>query len=471
MSGTTKVDLAVLGAGPGGYHAAIRGAQLGLRVAVVERDDGSGTGGLGGVCLNWGCIPSKALLEHARLVNQLRDAPAWGIKIDTWEADLGAAMDRSRRVSAQLTSGIGYLFRKHDIALVAGHGRLTGAGSIQLDDGTVVEAPSIVIATGARARSLPGLELDGTRILSSRQALELRERPDALAIVGASAIGCEFAYFFNAYGVEVRLFEILDRIVPKEDAEVSAELARRFAAQGISAATGATVEGVDERDGRLALRYRDARGATDEFVCDRVLLGVGIQPNSDDIGLDTAGVKTDEAGFVEIDGHMRTNVDGVYAVGDVTGKLPLAHVAFEQGVIAAEMAAGEEPAPLESYVDIPRCTYCAPQIASMGLTESEARAAGIDVRVGKVPFQVAGKAVAIGEGSGFAKILIDNSTGEIVGAHLIGPDATELIAEIGMAKLLEATNVEVAHLVHAHPTLSEVVKEAAAAVTGEAIHY
>jgi dihydrolipoamide dehydrogenase len=466
-----EVDLAVMGAGPGGYHAAIRAAQLGLRVAVIEQDDGTGAGGLGGVCLNWGCIPSKALLENARLVERVRDGAAWGLRFDGLSVDMNAAVDRSRAVSAQFTNGIGSLLRKHKIVLVRGRGVLRPDRSIAVSDGTTVRAPNVVLATGARPRSLPGLEIDGMSVITSRQALELREPPRALAIVGASAIGCEFAYYFNAYGVRVRLFELEDRLVPREDVDVSVELARQFAEQGIEPVTGAKVTGTEpSADGRLLLRYSTAAGA-DTFACDKVLLGVGIQPNTDGIGLEAAGVRLTAGGFVEVDELLRTSAPGVFAVGDVTGKLPLAHVAFEQGVVAAEVAAGVSAAPIHSYVDVPPCTYCSPQIASFGLTEAKARASGRSVSVGRVPFRIIGKAVAMAEGGGFAKIVVDDSTGAVIGAHLIGPDATELIAEIGMNRVLEGTHTEIARMVHAHPTLSEVVKEAAAAVTGEAIHF
>ena len=301
----------------------------------------------------------------------------------------------------------------------------------------------------------------------------MREQPEAIAIVGASAIGCEFAYYFNAYGVEVMLFELLPRIVPKEDEEVSAELERQFKRQGIKISAGAMVKSVTKNDdGTVTLSYavgEDSDEAT--FTCDKVLLGVGVQPNSDDIGLTNVGVETYGPGFIEVDGNMRTNVTGVYAVGDVTGKLPLAHVAFDQGIVAAETIAGHDPEPILDYLAMPRCTYCHPQIASIGITEAEAKEQGLDYSVGKVPFQVAGKSVAIGDPSGFAKIIVDNETGEVVGAHIIGSEATELIAEVGMLRYLEGTSEELHRVTHSHPTMSEVVKEAAAAVTDEAIHF
>ncbi len=469
----TAFDLVVIGAGPGGYHAAIRAAQLGLNVAIIEKDDGTGIGGLGGVCLNWGCIPSKSLLKNAELVNELKHASDWGIEFDNVRFDMAKAVDRSRRVSNTLTRGIGYLMRKNNITVIEGTGRLMSSTRIQVDGDQWVTAQNIIIATGARARSLPGLEIDGESIITSREALELRDQPEAVAIVGASAIGCEFAYYFNAYGVEVMLFELLPRIVPKEDEEVSAELERQFKRQGIKISAGSMVKGVTKNDdGTVTLTYTEGEdGEEQTFTCDKVLLGVGVQPNSDDIGLANVGIETYGPGFIEVDGNMRTNVTGVYSVGDVTGKLPLAHVAFDQGIVAAETIAGHDPEPIEDYLAMPRCTYCHPQIASIGITEAEAKDQGIDYSVGKVPFQVAGKSVAVGDPSGFAKIIVDNETGEVVGAHIIGSEATELIQEVGMLRYLEGTSEELHRVTHSHPTMSEVVKEAAAAVTNEAIHF
>ena len=466
----TSFDIVVIGAGPGGYHAAIRGAQLGLSVAVVEKDDGTGIGGLGGVCLNWGCIPSKSLLKNAEIVNHVAHAQDWGIEVGEWSASMSKAIDRSRKVSKSLTSGIGFLFKKNKITLVTGKGILKSSTQIDIEGGETLTAKNIVIATGARARSLPSLQIDGTDIITSRHALELREKPEAVAIIGASAIGCEFAYYFNSYGVNVMMFEMLQHLVPREDEDVSIELERQFGQQGIEFATSADVSGVEKKDGRLAVQY-EVSGKKQEFICDKVLLGVGVQPNTDQIGLENVGIKTNDAGYIEVDGNMRTNVGGVYAVGDVNGKLQLAHVAFDQGVVAAETIAGHETTPIDNYTNMPRCTYCQPQIASIGLTEAQAKEQGINVKIGKVPFQVAGKSVAIGEPYGFAKVITDDDSGEVIGAHIIGPEATELIAEIGMLQLLEGTNLELHKMTHAHPTLSEAVKEAGAAVSNEAIHF
>ena len=464
----TSFDLVVIGAGPGGYHAAIRAAQLGLRTAVVEKDDGSGIGGLGGVCLNWGCIPSKSLLKNAELVSQLNHAADWGLSFDNFRADMGKAVDRSRKVSATLTRGIAFLLRKNNVALFRGKGVLRSSTLVEVEGGPTLTANNIMIATGARPRGLPNLEIDGETIITSREALELRDKPAAIGIVGASAIGVEFAYYFNAYGVEVMLFEVLPHLVPKEDVEISIELERAFKKQGIKFATGVMVTGVDTSGPRPVINYETGRDDL-QFECDRVLLGVGVQPNSDGMGLEEQGVATDN-GFIQVDERMRTNVTGVYAVGDVTGKLPLAHVAFTQGVIAAETIAGHTPMEIADYADMPRCTYCVPQIASIGLTEAEAEAQGIEMKIGRFPFRGAGKAIAIGEYEGFVKVIADAETGELVGTHMIGPDVTELVGEVGMLRLLEGTNLELGSLTHAHPTLSEALKEAGLAVDGEAVH-
>ncbi len=464
----TSFDLVVIGAGPGGYHAAIRAAQLGLRTAVVEKDDGTGIGGLGGVCLNWGCIPSKSLLKNAELVSQLKNASDWGLSFDNFSADMGKAVDRSRRVSATLTRGIAFLLRKNNVAVFRGKGTLRSSTLVEIEGGPTLTANNILIATGARPRGLPNLEIDGETIITSREALELRDKPAAVGIVGASAIGVEFAYYFNAYGVEVMLFEVLPHLVPKEDVDISVELERAFKKQGIKFATGVMVTGVDTAGPRPVINYESGREDL-TFECDKVLLGVGVQPNSDGMGLEEQGVATDN-GFIQVDERMRTNVTGVYAVGDVTGKLPLAHVAFTQGVIAAETIAGHSPMEIGDYADMPRCTYCVPQIASIGLTEAEAEAQGIEMKIGRFPFRGAGKAIAIGDYEGFVKLIADAETGEIVGTHMIGPDVTELVGEVGMLRLLEGTNLELGALTHAHPTLSEALKEAGLAVDGEAVH-
>ena len=462
-------DLIVIGAGPGGYHAAIRASQLGLKVCLIEKDDGSGIGGLGGVCLNWGCIPSKSLLKNAELLNEMKNPEEWGFSFKEFKADISKAIDRSRMVSSKLTEGIAYLIKKNNIDLIMGTAKLLSSTKIEVGN-EIILANNIIVATGARPRSLPNLEIDKELIITSRQALELKTKPKSIAIIGASAIGCEFAYFFNAYGVEVSLLEIMDRLVPKEDADVSKELERQFKKQGINAFTSSNIKNVKKNKNSITLEY-DSQGKPYSKDFDKVMLGVGIQPNTDGLGLKEAGVQLDGNGFIVVDEFMKTNVNGVFAIGDVTGKLPLAHVAFDQGIVASEVIAGKEVEGISNYIDMPRCTYCSPQIASIGITEEQAKEQGLNYSVGKVPFQVAGKSIAINNYSGFAKIISDSETGEILGAHIIGAEATEMIGEIGMLKYLEGTNEELHRLTHAHPTLSEVIKEAAANTNNEAIHY
>ena len=462
-------DLIVIGAGPGGYHAAIRASQLGLKVCLIEKDDGSGIGGLGGVCLNWGCIPSKSLLKNAELLNEMKNPEEWGFSFKEFKADISKAIDRSRMVSSKLTEGIAYLIKKNNIDLIMGTAKLLSSTKIEVGN-EIILGNNIIVATGARPRSLPNLEIDKELIITSRQALELKTKPKSIAIIGASAIGCEFAYFFNAYGVEVSLLEIMDRLVPNEDADVSKELERQFKKQGINAFTSSNIKNVKKNKNSITLEY-DSQGKPYSKDFDKVMLGVGIQPNTDGLGLKEAGVQLDGNGFIVVDEFMKTNVNGVFAIGDVTGKLPLAHVAFDQGIVASEVIAGKEVEGISNYIDMPRCTYCSPQIASIGITEEQAKEQGLNYSVGKVPFQVAGKSIAINNYSGFAKIISDSETGEILGAHIIGAEATEMIGEIGMLKYLEGTNEELHRLTHAHPTLSEVIKEAAANTNNEAIHY
>ena len=462
-------DVIVIGAGPGGYHAAIRASQLGLTVGLVEKDDGTGIGGLGGVCLNWGCIPSKSLLKNAELLNEMRNPEEWGFSFKEFKADISKAIDRSRAESSKLTQGIAYLIKKNKIELFMGTAKFISSTKIEVGN-EILTGGNIIIATGARPRSLPNLEIDKKLIITSREALELRAKPNSIAIIGASAIGCEFAYFFNAYGVDVSLFEIMDRLVPKEDGEISKELERQFKKQGINAFTSSNIKNVTKNKNSVTLEY-DLKGESFSKEFDKVMLGVGIQPNTDELSLDNAGIQLDENGFIIVDDYMKTNVNGVFAIGDVTGKLPLAHVAFDQGILASEVIAGKEVQGISNYIDMPRCTYCSPQIASIGITEEQAIENKLNYSIGKVPFQVAGKSIAINDSNGFAKVISDSVTGEILGAHIIGAEATEMIGEIGMLKYLEGTNEELHRLTHAHPTLSEVIKEAAANTNNEAIHF
>ncbi|MEX1254108.1 MAG: dihydrolipoyl dehydrogenase [Dehalococcoidia bacterium] len=458
-----KYDIAILGGGPAGYVAAIRAAQLGLTAAVVEEDR------VGGVCLNWGCIPSKALLWNAELVHLFRDSEEFGITYDALRIDMGQAIDRSRKVVDRMVKGVEFLLKKHKVPVIEGRGSLKSAHEIAVQpSGDVVEAEHVIVATGAHARSLPGVEIDGRTVITSREALERREQPESVVIVGGGPVGAEFAYFYRAYGAGVTVVELLDHLLPLEDEEISRQVERAFKQQGIAYRTGAKVAGVSTSNGRATVAV-SSNGGDEELSADIVLMGIGMAPNTEGLGLETLGVEL-ERGFVRIDDGMRTNVPGVSAIGDVTGKLMLAHVASAQGVTAVEQIAGKEP-PTLVYEKMPRCTYCQPQVASLGLTEVQARERGIEVRVGKFPYRGNGKAIAMERTEGLAKLVADANTGEIVGYHIIGQDATELLAEASLASVLEATPRELGWAVHAHPTLSEVVKEAALAVNGEAIHF
>mgnify|MGYP001188018803 FL=1 len=461
-------DVTVLGGGPGGYHAAIRTAQLGLKTAIIEKDDGSGIAGLGGVCLNWGCIPSKSLLKNAELVNQIKDSEKWGISFDNVSFDFSKAITRSRDVSKQLTQGIEYLIKKNKIQLFKDEGFLESSTEISLkSSGEKISSKNIILATGARPRSLPNLEIDGKGIITSREALELKSLPKAIGIIGAGAIGVEFAYLFNAYGVEVTIFEAQDHLVPNEDESISQELEKIFKGQGIKFELSAKVLNTKVSDGGMEIEY-EINGEQKNYSAEKILIAVGVQANTDNLGLEKIGIELDR-GFVKINDSMQTSSPNVFAVGDMTGKLMLAHVAFTQGVIAAETISGIECAPI-NYSDMPRCTYCQPQIASIGLTEKQAKEEGYNIKVSQFPFMAVGKAIAVGDSEGFVKMIADKESGELLGAHMIGPEVTEMIAEVGLLKYLEGTDMEIAELTHAHPTLSEAVKEAALSLNNGAIH-
>lgn len=456
-------DVVVIGAGPGGYVAAIRAAQLGMSTAVIEDDN------LGGVCLNWGCIPSKALLRNAEVLELVKNADEYGISVGEVSYDYGKAIDRSRQVVRRLTGGVGSLLRKNGVEHISGYGTLRSANSIAIDGAErAISAENIIIATGARARQIPGIPIDGETVLTSREAIVLPEVPQRVVIVGGGAIGVEFADIYHSYGAEVMIIEMLPRLVPLEDEEISQSLERVFRRRGIQYKTGAMVGGVAVTDGVATVTVTDADSTESEIECDKVLVAIGVQGNSDGIGLEDAGVSV-ERGFIPVDEEMRTNVQGIYAIGDVTGKLPLAHVASAQGVTAAEAIAGMNPMPLD-YTLMPRATYCRPQIASFGLTEQQAADAGYSYKVGRFPMAASGKALAMGEANGMVKLVVDTEVGELLGAHMIGPEATELLGEVGLSRLLEGTTTELGWLVHPHPTISETIKEAALAVEGEAIH-
>lgn len=458
-----EYDLIVIGAGPGGYVAAIRAAQLGLKTAIVERE------ALGGVCLNWGCIPSKALLKNAEVVSYFNRAEEFGLKFDNFSADYSAAIDRSRKVVDRNVRGVTYLLRKNEIDHITGEATLKGNGVVEVSpDGQQLTARNIIIATGARPRSIPPLPVDGDRVITSKEAIVLEELPRSMVIVGGGAIGLEFAYLYRMYGVDVTVVELLPRLAPNEDEEISRQVERSFTRRHrVNVITGAGVTGVTQNGDSLQVTV-EKDGSPQSISCDKVLVAVGVQPNSEGLGLETVGVATDR-GHIQVNESMATNVPGIFAIGDVTGKLALAHVASAQANVAVESIAGMEPQPLD-YAMMPRATYCQPQIASFGLTEEQARAAGHDVNVGKFNMQANGKALGMGETDGMIKLVVDSRFGEILGAHLVGPEVTELLGELSLTRLLEGTTLELGWLVHAHPTISEIIKEAALAADGRAVH-
>ena len=461
----TQYDVTVIGAGPGGYVAAIRAAQLGLKVALVEKEH------LGGVCLNWGCIPTKALLRNAEVISLLGQGREFGFTLSGFEADFSAAVDRSRKISERLVKGVGALMRKNKIDVLTGNGVLTSPNSVQVslpDGGTQnLQTSSIIVATGGRARSVPGISPDGERVLTYREAIVLRELPASVVVVGAGPIGMEFAHIWRSYGAEVTVVEMLPRVLPLEDEEVSAVVERAFKRRKVKLLTGTRVQGLTTTASGVEVRVASDTGEQ-VLLADRALIAIGVQPNSDGLGLEAIGVRV-ERGAVVVDGSMRTNVPGVFAIGDVTGKLALAHVASAQGIVAAETIASAETRALD-YEAMPRCTYCQPQVASFGLSEAEATERGHETKVGRFPFLASGKALGLGERDGFAKIVADAMTGEILGAHLVGPEVTELLPELVLARTWELTPEEIARSVHAHPTLSEAIMEAAHGVFGSTIH-
>lgn len=433
-----------------------------MKTAVVERDE------VGGICLNWGCIPSKALIRNAEVLTLVKHAADFGISFDNLQYDFGKAVDRSRQVVKRLTGGVNSLLRKNKVEVIKGTGVLRDRNTIHVQEGgQTLTARNVIIATGARQRQLPALPIDHQVVITSRDALELREVPSRVVIVGGGATGAEFAYVYRAYGAEVTIVELLPRLVPNEDEEISRLLQRAFDRQGIKSMTGAQVTSVSVADHAARVAISGGGGET-VIECDKVLVAVGVQGNTDGIGLENAGVATQRS-FVVIDDKMQTNVPGIYAIGDVTGKLLLAHVASAQGVMAVETIAGLSPPQLD-YSLMPRAIYCNPQVASFGLTEAQAREQGYSIKVGKFPFTASGKALALAETEGMIKLVVDSEVGEVLGAHMIGAEVTELLGEVSLARLLEGTTTELGWLVHPHPTISEMVKEAALAAEGQAIH-
>jgi len=456
-------DVVVIGAGPGGYVGAIRAAQLGLKTAIVEKEF------LGGICLNVGCIPSKSLLKNAEVAHTLRErADEFGFSFDNLKLDYAKAVDRSRKVSKRLVQGVGFLMKKNNIDVFTGRGKLESVNKVvvTLTDGKTEElnTKNVILATGSYAAAIPGVKVDGEKILTFWEAILQTRQPKSVVIIGAGAIGMEFATIWNSYGVKVTVVEMLPRVLPLEDEEVSTELAKAFKKRGIEIMTGTKVLGIETTDKGVKVKVSD--GAAElALEAEQTLVAIGFKPNTTDLGLETAGVKLTERGFVEIDERMATNVPGIWAIGDVTGKLLLAHVASAMAVICAENIAGVETRTLD-YAMMPRATYSHPQVASFGYTEAQAKEKGYEVKVGRFPFQPNGKALGLGDYVGWVKIISDAKYGEILGAHMIGPDVSELLPELTLAQNMELTAAEIAHNVHAHPTLSEAVMEAAHGVEG-----
>jgi dihydrolipoamide dehydrogenase len=457
-----KHDIAIIGGGPGGYVAAIRAAQLGKRVALIERER------VGGLCLNWGCIPSKALLWNAEVVELVRDAGTYGITFDNLQLDMGAAIDRSRAIVDQMVKGVEFLLNKHNVTVISGAasfeapGRLRVAGSEDK-----VEADHVIIATGARPRVLPGLETDGAAIMNSTDALSLRKQPASVVIVGGGPIGVEFATFWRAYGVDVTIVEAMPRLLPSEDEDVSTQLERAFKKRGIKVHTSVEDCTAKASDNGASVDFT-VKGRQHAIAAEKVLVGIGFEANVEGLGLDGIGAQV-ERGYVKVDENLLA-ASGVYAIGDVTGIMNMAHVASAMGVMVVERIAGHD-SPALNYHHMPRATYCHPEVAGIGLTEKQARDQGFDVKAGKFPVRANGRAKAMNMLDGMVKVIADAKTGETLGIHMVGPMVTELLGEASLGMTLETTPRELGWTVAAHPTLAECVKEAALAVNGEAIHF
>jgi dihydrolipoamide dehydrogenase len=461
-----KYDLVVIGAGPGGYVAAIRASQLGFKVACVERERA------GGICLNWGCIPTKALLKSAEAMRLVNHAADYGITVNgTIGFDWSKVIARSRASADKMAKGIEFLFKKYNVTQIPGTATITGRGKLEVK-GTSgkqsLEAARIIVATGARARMIPGIEADGDRVITYREAMVLPEPPKSMVVIGAGAIGIEFADFWNAFGCEVTVIEALPRILPIEDEEVSAQLTRSLKKKGMTIHTGSKVEGVKVAGKTVTTTFTGPDGKSQSVSSERLLMAIGVRANTENLGLEGMGVTLDR-GFIQIDDHYRTTSPGIWAIGDVAGAPALAHVAMAEGVACVEEMAGKHPHGV-NYDAIPGCTYCDPEVASIGKTEAQAREAGIDIAVGKFPFTANGKAVGSGYTEGFIKVITNKARGEIVGVHAVGHGVTDLIAEISLAMTSEATAHDILASIHPHPTLSEVMLEATATALGEVVH-
>lgn len=460
-------DIVVIGAGPGGYVAAIKAAQLGYKTACVEE------GNLGGVCLNIGCIPTKALLESAAMITHLGHAREFGVTVGEIKTDMAQAVKRSRQVSERLVKGIGFLFKKNKVTHVAGRGRLAGNGQVEVTgkDGKTqtISGKHVIIATGSRPRDLPFLKIDHDRVWDSTDAMMSNEAPKTLAIIGAGAIGCEFADVYAAFGTQVTIIEMADRVLPLEDRDCSAVVEKSYRKRGMKVLTGVKLEKAEIGKNGVTLTISDPKGGTQTVEAERVLSAIGRAPLVEDIGLEAAGVKLTDRGFIAVDRQMKTNVEGVYAIGDVAGPPLLAHKGSHEGVACIEAIHGDPHAGID-YANIPNCTYCHPEVASVGLTEEQALAQGMDIQVGVFPWTANGRALTAGETDGFVKVIRDKRYSEVVGAHIVGPHATELIAEFVVGRHLETTVEEMDRAMHPHPTLSEAVAEASLAALGHALH-
>ena len=457
-----EFDVLIIGSGPGGYVAAIRSSQLGLKTALIEKSE------LGGVCLNWGCIPSKSLLRSAEILNLIKESNEHGIYVSDLKTDFGQAVNRSRKIVKKLTDGIGFLLKKNNVELISGNCRITSQNQVEiLETNQKISSKNILIATGAKFKDIPNLPIDEKIILNSKNALGIQKSPKKAVIIGAGATGVEFSYMWNAFGTHVTLVELQNQILPLEDAEISKQLSRSLIKQGIQIKTQTKVEKVTKTNSGAILEL-NSNGNISEIEADIVLVAVGMEGNVKGIGLEEVGISIDK-NFVAIDENMMTNLEGVYAIGDVTGKTLLAHVASAQGIHAIEHIAGQSPEPIK-YELMPRAIYSNPQVASFGLTEQQAIDQGSTVKVGKFPLSASGKAMALGHNEGMIKIVSESESGVILGAHMVGPEVTELLGELGIATMLESTEEELAMTVHPHPTISESIVEASLSMNNKAIH-
>ncbi|NQV16842.1 dihydrolipoyl dehydrogenase [bacterium] len=457
-----QYEVAIIGGGPGGYVAAIRAAQLGKKTVLIERAE------LGGICLNWGCIPTKALLKSAEVLRSAQKAQKYGLQVTGVEVDFPAVIKRSRQVAEALSKGVAFLMNKNAVDVIEGNAQLLGDMQVLIDNDIRINADNIILATGARPRPLPGTAYDGETIISSKEAMNLSSIPERLVVVGAGAIGVEFADFYAAMGSQVTLIEMCPQLLPIEDAEVSAELLKLFKRKKIKTLLETTVEDITVSNGQANVTVKNQKGESLSLSAEKVLVAIGVQGNTENLGLETAGVEL-EKGWIKTNHYMQSSAAGIYAIGDVSGPPWLAHVASHEGITAVEHLAGLNVSPM-NYDNVPGCTYCTPQVASIGMTEKSARDAGYELKIGKFPYRASGKAMAAGETDGFTKLIYDAQYGELLGAHIIGADATELIAELGMARSLEATHESVLETIHAHPTLSEMIMEASGLALDRGIH-